>query len=172
MRSVIFLVMTIFGVLMTLPAFAQGSEISVSITGGSEASQSCVSGKNCYDPDILTVQPRTTVAWTNMDNTAHTVTSGHASENDTGAIFDSGEIGPGGTYSFIFLNSGTFDYYCTLHPWMSGQVIVGPSPTGADTIQPHNTVTTPEFGPMAALVFAISVIIAFSFAKNNLKLGL
>ncbi|MDE1829085.1 MAG: cupredoxin domain-containing protein [Thaumarchaeota archaeon] len=173
MRTIVFLFMVLFGITVTLPAFAQGSEVSVSITGGSEAGQSCVSAKNCYDPDILTIQPKTTVVWTNTDNTAHTVTSGHPSENDTGTVFDSGEIGPGGTYSFIFLSPGTYDYFCTLHPWMTGQVVVGltvPNPSNTNEVMSsNNTATTPEFGPAAVLVFVASVLMVVFLAKNNLN---
>jgi plastocyanin len=39
-------------------------------------------------------------------------------------VFDSGLIKPGGTFSFKFTTAGTYDYYCTLHPEMAGQVVV------------------------------------------------
>ncbi len=141
------------------PAFAQESPVSVSIVSGSEASQPCVSAKTCYDPDTITISPRTEVFWTNNDTTAHTVTSGDPSGNDVGSVFDSGQIGPQGTYSFIFMSQGTFDYFCTIHPWMTGQVIVGaPSVPGS---------TTPEFGPAAALVFVASVFFTVFLARGR-----
>jgi plastocyanin len=59
----------------------------------------------------------TTVTWTNLDSTVHTVTSG------TGA-FDSGALGQNATFSYTFNSRGTFNYHCTLHPFMTGKVIV------------------------------------------------
>ena len=142
------------------PAFAQEAPVSVSIMGGSEASQPCVSSKTCYEPDAVTIVQRTEVFWTNNDTTAHTVTSGEPSANDAGSVFDSGDIGPEGTYSFIFMSPGTYNYFCTIHPWMTGQIVVTSSATpGA---------TTPEFGPAAMLVFSVSVVFASFLARGRL----
>ena len=149
--------------LVILPASADGSNVSINITGGSEAGQSCVSAKNCYDPDTVTVPAKTVISWTNIDSTAHTVTSGTPSENNTGTLFDSGAIGPGGTYSFIFISSGTYDYFCSIHPWMTGEVIVT-SPLATNS----TSATTPEFGPLVILVFGISVFATIFLTKNRL----
>jgi amicyanin len=75
-----------------------------------------------YDPMIITVSAGTTVTWYNNDTVDHTVTtfSGPAS-------FDSGVIRPGETFSFTFTEAGTYDYWCTLHPFMEGQVFVSSS---------------------------------------------
>ncbi|NHI03156.1 hypothetical protein DYY67_0277 [Candidatus Nitrosotalea sp. TS] len=83
-----------------MPAFADGSNVSVNITGGSEAGQGCISAKNCYDPDTITVPPKTVISWTNIDSTTHTVTSGTPSGNNTGQVFDSGTIESGGNIFF------------------------------------------------------------------------
>ena len=147
-----------------LPAFADGPGISVNITGGSEAGQSCVSAKNCYDPDTITVPPKTVISWTNIDSTTHTVTSGTPSENNTGEVFDSGMIGPGGTYSFIFISSGTYDYFCSIHPWMTGEVIVT-SPLATNSS--GNSATTPEFGPLVTLVLIVAVFSTIFLTKNK-----
>jgi plastocyanin len=75
-----------------------------------------------YDPQDLTVEVGYTVTWTNNDTVAHTVTAG-TPDNPTGE-FDSGTIQPGETFSYTFDQAGTFDYYCTLHPDMTGSVTV------------------------------------------------
>ncbi|MGI0087650.1 MAG: cupredoxin domain-containing protein [Nitrosotalea sp.] len=148
-----------------LPASAEGSNVSINITGGSEAGQSCVAAKSCYDPDIVTVSPKTVITWTNMDDTAHTVTSGAPSENNTGTAFDSNMIGSGATYSFMFISPGTYDYFCSIHPWMTGEVIV----ISALAINSSsNNITTPEFGPLAILVFVVSVFGAIFLTRNRL----
>ena len=64
--------------------------------------------------------------WDNVDDVAHTVTSGSPDEGASG-IFDSSIIAGGETFAFKFENKGTFDYFCALHPWMVGTVIVGDS---------------------------------------------
>ena len=175
MSPVVILFAAVFGIMAMTPVFAQGSEASVNITGGSQASQDCVTSKSCYEPDLLTIPPRTTVVWTNMDNTAHTVTSGLASDNKPGTEFDSGEIGPGGTYSFIFMSPGTYNYFCTIQPWMTGQVIVSPLKTGTAANAysiPSNNATTPEFGPAATIVLAVAAFASLFLAKINPKFRL
>jgi plastocyanin len=100
-------------------AYAQ-SNISVSIVKGS----SSPSISKPYDPSPLTVNAGTSVTWTNNDSTIHTVTSGLPEQGSIGILFDSGLINPGKTFTHIFDKTGTFDYSCTLHPFMRGQVIV------------------------------------------------
>ena len=71
-----------------------------------------------YSPSTFTVKVGTTVTWANHDGTAHTVTTKGSS------LFDSGVIPTGGTYKYTFTQAGTFDYYCTIHPWMTGKIVV------------------------------------------------
>jgi nitrite reductase (NO-forming) len=79
-----------------------------------------------YTPEVLSVSVGTTVTWINNDSVFHTITSG--ASNGTVAtpdgVFDSGEVQPGESYEYTFGESGTFDYHCTPHPWMKGQVEV------------------------------------------------
>lgn len=80
-------------------------------------------GQIYYDPDSLTVQAGTTVMWSNDDDAIHTVTSGVPSEGPS-EVFDSGVVAAGETFEYTFDETGTFDYYCIVHPWMTGNVIV------------------------------------------------
>ncbi|MGB8492621.1 MAG: cupredoxin family copper-binding protein [Bacteroidales bacterium] len=70
-----------------------------------------------YNPSSLTVPVNTTVTWINKDPVAHTVTS------DTG-LFDSGSIASGASYTHQFTAAGTYNYHCTIHPYMTGKIIV------------------------------------------------
>ena len=79
-------------------------------------------GQIYYDPEILDITVGTTVAWDNVDTTVHTVTSGIAPETD--GIFDSGMMSAGDVFEFTFTDAGTYDYFCTFHPWMVGTVNV------------------------------------------------
>lgn len=79
-----------------------------------------------YSPNPLTVPVGTTVTWINNDMMQHTVTSG-PSDGTTAkpdGAFDSGMLDPGAEWQHTFDKSGTFDYHCTPHPWMAGQVVV------------------------------------------------
>lgn len=70
-----------------------------------------------FGPAALTVARGTTVTWKNDDGIVHTATS------DTGA-WDSGNISAGGTKSVTFNTAGTFPYHCTVHPMMTGTIVV------------------------------------------------
>ena len=93
---------------------------SVTISPGSSSPSN---GKS-FVPDTLTVSKGTTVTWTNGDSTLHTVTSGSAESGNSGTEFDSSYLAAGKTFQHQFSISGTFDYYCTLHPYMKGKVVV------------------------------------------------
>jgi nitrite reductase (NO-forming) len=77
-----------------------------------------------YDPTPAKVKTSTTITWTNDDTLPHTVTSGNADTGPSGE-FDSGIVMGAGSFTHTFDKPGTFDYYCALHPYMRGQVIVG-----------------------------------------------
>jgi plastocyanin len=77
-----------------------------------------------YDPTSAKVKTSTTITWTNDDTLPHTVTSGNADTGPSGE-FDSGIVMGAGSFTHTFDKAGTFDYYCALHPYMTGQVIVG-----------------------------------------------
>lgn len=70
-----------------------------------------------FAPATLTVKAGTTITWTNKDEDPHTVV-------DNGGAFRSQALGSGGTYSFTFPTAGTFDYICSIHPFMRGTVVV------------------------------------------------
>ena len=93
---------------------------SVTISTGS----SVPSNGKFFVPATLTVSTGTTVTWTNGDSTLHTVTSGSAESGNSGTEFDSSYLAAGKTFQHQFGTAGTFDYYCTLHPWMKGEVVV------------------------------------------------
>jgi plastocyanin len=82
----------------------------------------CEETNSCYMPPIIKVNQGQQVTWSNEDVAFHTVTSGLYGEPSD--FFDSGHLDPGQKFSVSFDDLGTFDYFCTLHPWMAGKVIV------------------------------------------------
>lgn len=63
------------------------------------------------------------VRWENADTAAHTVTSGTPEDGPDG-IFDSSLFAPGKDFQYQFTEAGNFEYFCMVHPWMTGVVIV------------------------------------------------
>jgi len=82
----------------------------------------CEEIDRCYIPSSIVIEKGKQVTWVNEDSAFHSVTSGFY-ETPT-ELFDSGHLDPYESYTLTFDESGTFDYFCTLHPWMNGQVIV------------------------------------------------
>ncbi len=70
-----------------------------------------------FVPQTLTVSVGTTVTWTNNDSSSHTIAS-----NDN--LFQSGTLAKGATFSHTFGQKGTFNYRCSIHPSMTGKIIV------------------------------------------------
>ena len=77
-----------------------------------------------FEPASITVSTGTTVTWTNNDTTLHTIISGTPKGGISGTVFDSSHLNSGKTFERKFDSTGTFDYYCTLHPFMMGTVVV------------------------------------------------
>ncbi|MDH3276530.1 MAG: plastocyanin/azurin family copper-binding protein [Nitrosopumilus sp.] len=82
----------------------------------------CEETNSCYIPSLVTIKIGDQVTWSNEDSAFHSVTSGFYGEPSS--LFDSGYLDPGQQFSFTFKDEGLVDYFCTLHPWMKGQVLV------------------------------------------------
>ena len=81
-----------------------------------------------FEPKTVTIKVGQAVTWTNQDSAAHTVAG-------DGGI-DSGDLSKGKSYSKTFDTEGAFDYHCSIHPSMTGQVIVQKS--GVAPANPSN----------------------------------
>jgi plastocyanin len=70
-----------------------------------------------FGPQTLTVAVGTTVTWTNSDDIPHTSVS-------TEGVFKSKVLDTDEKFSYTFTKAGTYPYYCTIHPKMTGTVVV------------------------------------------------
>src|SRR5271169_5103204 len=70
-----------------------------------------------FGPATVTVPVGTTVTWTNRDDIPHTVVG-------TDGVFKSKALDTDDKFSFVFDKPGTYPYFCSIHPKMTGQVIV------------------------------------------------
>jgi plastocyanin len=70
-----------------------------------------------FGPGTIAISAGATVTWTNNDSVTHTVTAMDGS-------FNSSNLAPGRQFSFTFTSPGTYAYHCSIHPFMTGQVVV------------------------------------------------
>jgi plastocyanin len=99
----------------------QSGPVEVTMAQGSGA-PGCEETNECFLPYQVEINSGETVVWNNIDSAAHTVTSGPPANHD--GNFDSGMMMVDQSWEFTFLDSGEYDYYCMIHPWMLGKVIV------------------------------------------------
>jgi len=123
------LIILAFSVLFLVPfstdAFAQIS-YDVNIPSGAaspDAPYFWQSEKDGSTTGVVEILIGDTIVWKNGDVAAHTVTSGIATEGPDD-VFDSGLFGPGKFYSFQFTETGQYPYFCFIHTWMQGTIIV------------------------------------------------
>ncbi|MGI0057759.1 MAG: cupredoxin domain-containing protein [Nitrosarchaeum sp.] len=83
----------------------------------------CEKNKKCFIPYELKIKKGQGVLWTNDDTAAHTITSGIAKEGPDGH-FDSSLFMSGTNFSHKFEERGEFPYFCMVHPWQEGIIIV------------------------------------------------
>ena len=70
-----------------------------------------------FGPQTITIPAGTTVTWTNSDDIPHTVVS-------TEGVFKSKVVDTDEKFSYTFTKAGTYPYYCSVHPKMTGKVVV------------------------------------------------
>ncbi|MFZ0557212.1 MAG: plastocyanin/azurin family copper-binding protein [Nitrososphaeraceae archaeon] len=108
---------------ITIPRGAANPEVDITKLGP----------RQWYVPNQITVTENDTITWVNDDTEGHTVTSGSGAgleslltnrKGTENGLFDSGLFGPGENWTLRFEKSGRYSYFCTVHPWMEGLVIV------------------------------------------------
>ena len=77
-----------------------------------------------FNPQRLTIKAGSTVTWTNKDDIPHAIAS-------VSALFRSNALDTDDNYSFTFTSPGTYQYFCSLHPHMTGTIVVEAA-TGSD----------------------------------------
>ena len=77
----------------------------------------------CYTPSTVTISAGGTVTFTNTDTAPHTSTSGSAANGPDG-VFDTSLIMMNASYDVTLSDAGTYTYFCMVHPWMEGTIIV------------------------------------------------
>jgi plastocyanin len=110
------------GLLVLAACAPGGAETPMATQASASGREAEVAMRNTtFQPEEITVAPGTTVTWTNEDSFPHTVTSG--TRDHPTDMFDE-KVPGGGSFSFTFEKPGTYEYFCRIHPGMSGVVVV------------------------------------------------
>jgi plastocyanin len=100
-----------------MPNMPADSGVSATAPAAPVAGNAVNIDKFTFSPVTLTVPVGSTVTWTNQDEEPHTVVANDGS-------FHSPGMGTQGTFSYTFAKAGTFDYVCSIHPFMHATVVV------------------------------------------------
>ena len=77
---------------------------------------------DCFIPNKATIAVGGTVSFVNSDTAPHTSTSGSPADGPDG-VWDSSLVMPGSSYDTTISSAGSYDYFCMVHPWMTGTII-------------------------------------------------
>ncbi|HEY5735482.1 MAG TPA: plastocyanin/azurin family copper-binding protein [Nitrosopumilus sp.] len=129
-----FLLLSVLLLIFTSASFVYAEEYIIDIPFGAYNPELNTPAEVWYDPPQIIITVGDVITWYNDDRESHTVTSGDSpgrfgwmDNRDFGTpdgIFDSAQFAPGESWSYKFEESGTFTYFCIIHPWMEGIVIV------------------------------------------------
>jgi plastocyanin len=122
------IVMVIIGLIISNSSIEKNSEEPEVVVKGDiimstkSSRPGCEETDRCYIPSVIVIDSGNPVTWVNEDSAFHSVTSGFYGEPSE--LFDSGYLDPYESFTVDFDEKGTYDFFCTLHPWMKGQVLV------------------------------------------------
>ena len=114
---------SIVSVISITPAFADHSEVTIVPVAGSGAPGCEETAEGCYIPSTATVDVGGKVIMTNTDSAAHTFTSG-TPEGGPDGVFDTSLLMVDNSYEWTPMTVGEQPYFCMVHPWMMGTIIV------------------------------------------------
>jgi len=114
----------VVGIGATTPAAFAQAEVTIVPVEGSGVPGCEETAEGCWTPMTATVDVGGKVIFSNTDSAAHTFTSGTPAGDDVMDIFDSGLLVVDGMSEWIPETAGEFPYFCMVHPWMQGVIIV------------------------------------------------
>jgi plastocyanin len=103
----------------------------------SAASHSVTIKNFAFSPGTINVSQGDTITWTNQDSAPHTATG-------SGGTFNTGNLDEGQSGSATFSNAGTFSYFCAVHPFMKGTVVVAAAGGGSSGGSSSGAGSTPS----------------------------
>ena len=135
-------------VIVAAIALAVSANFASIVAPPAQAADHSIDIKNfAFTPSSITISSGDSVTWTNDDTTTHTV---------TGTDWGSGDLAPGATFTHTFAANGSYAYHCSIHPFMTGTVVVGGSSSPPPTSTPHKTLLP---AALLAVLIAVAVIV-------------
>ena len=124
--SSLFVLFAIVSIGMTAApsAFAEHSMNATVENAQGSSTPGCEVTNECFIPATVTIAVGGQVTFSNTDGAAHTSTSGTAAGDDVGVAWDSSLVMMNSSYTTPALDAGEYPYFCMVHPWMTGLVIV------------------------------------------------
>ena len=120
----LFVLLAVAATIATAPsAFAAHSMNAVVENAEGSSIPGCEETNECFLPATVTIGVGGMVEFVNSDTAAHTATAGTPADGPSGA-FDSSLVMAGASYTTPALDAGEYPYFCMVHPWMTGLVIV------------------------------------------------
>jgi len=110
-------------VAMTPAAFADHTEVTISPADGSSSPGCEETSEGCFIPSTATVDVGGHVIMSNTDSAAHTFTAGTPDDGPSGE-FDTGLLMGGNSFEYVPDTAGEIPFFCMVHPWMQGLIIV------------------------------------------------
>jgi hypothetical protein len=99
------------------------ANIHITMASGSGGTECALTLQGCYLPKVASVSTGSIVTFSNTDTSAHTVTSGSPADGPSN-VFDSSLLMAGDVFEWTPNSSGQYDYFCMLHPWAIGTIMV------------------------------------------------
>lgn len=116
--AVIIIAVGLIGYFGYKSSYKTSSNNSTNSSTASESEPNTVSMENLsFQPGALFISVGDEVTWTNNDSATHTVVANDSS-------FQSEQLNSGSSFKNIFSKPGTYQYYCSIHPSMTGKIIV------------------------------------------------
>ena len=136
--SVLLGLSVIFSTILIGTLQVQAEEYEVIIPRGAYSPQ-CVRADTCFVPSSLQIPENSFVEWKNKDHAPHTIVSGNG-QSDSFGLFESKVLNHEDEFyvDFSNLGPGVYPYYCSIHPWMKGEIIVGEVKISEKTPQPES----------------------------------
>jgi plastocyanin len=119
MRRSVFITGLAAALVLGMGVFGTGQKSSVASAQEKTSTMEVKIDNFSFGPVTLTVPVGTTVTWINRDDIPHTVVSTDDSKTFKSKVLDTDE-----KFSFTFSKAGTYPYFCSIHPKMTGKVIV------------------------------------------------
>ena len=115
--------LTVISIISVNLAFADHTEVTIETAPGANAPGCEETAEGCFIPSTATVDVGGKVIMSNTDTAAHTFTAGNPADGPSGE-FDTGLLMAGNSFEYTADTVGEIPYFCMVHPWMTGLIIV------------------------------------------------